>query len=113
MKKIYKALVVSGAIMPMIVFAQDLNALITKIQTFINRIIPFIIGLAGLVFFWGIFQFVINAGDEEKRKEGRTYIIYALIGIVVMVSFWGIINIAVNSLGLTESQNVTVPSIRF
>ena len=55
----------------------------TGIIGIINTVIvPVIFALAFLVFIWGVFQFVVNAGDETKRTEGRKFILWGLLGIV-------------------------------
>jgi len=62
----------------------------TLIDTYI---VPTIIGLALLVFLYGIFTYIRSSDDEGTRKEGRTYMIYGIIGIFVMVSVWGFVRI--------------------
>ena len=65
---------------------------------------PFVLGLAFLVFIWGVFKFfVLGGSDEEKQKEGKSLMIYAIIGFVVIISFYGIVNLVLGGLGLTNS----------
>lgn len=54
-----------------------------------------LIGLAVLVFFWGIIQYVISQGDSKKLEEGRKVMLYGIIGLAAMVSVWGIVNLLV------------------
>src|SRR4051812_19650124 len=69
--------------------------------TFIDKyIVPLIFALAFIVFLWGVFQyFILGGANDEKRKEGRMFILYAIIGFVIMVCIWGIINLLKDSLG--------------
>lgn len=114
MKKYYKYLIGSAAwLLPMLVLAagEQLKTLLGNINSAINLIIPFLLGLAGLVFIWGVFQFITSAGDEEKRKSGRDFIIYGLVGFVIMVGFWGLVNILINVFGLGAAPPTTLPTL--
>ena len=76
----------------------------TGIIGIINTVIvPVIFALAFLVFIWGVFQFVVNAGDETKRTEGRKFILWGLLGIVVLFSIWGFVNLLLSTLGIMPS----------
>lgn len=70
-------------------FASVINILIRTL----NLLIPLIIGLALLSFIYGLFLYIGQAGDESKRKEGLSYIVYGIIGFFVMVSVWSLIGI--------------------
>ncbi|MCH7883015.1 hypothetical protein IIA95_01200 [Patescibacteria group bacterium] len=110
MDKIYKILGSSVAFLfPMLVLAQvsDIKGLLSAFRNVLNQIIPILIGLAGVIFLWGVIQFIMGAADEEKRSKGRNLIIYGLIGLAVMLSFWGLVNILLGTFGPT---NVTTPS---
>ena len=87
-----------------------LYGLLAQAQDFINRLIPFIIGLTVLFFLWGIFSLVFSAKDSEKRAEARGYIIWGIIALAVMVSVWGLVNILRSTFSL--DQNIpTAPGI--
>ena len=69
-----------------------LDCIINKvILQIINPLIPVLIGIGLIVFFWGIIQFVLNADSEEKRTTGKQHMIWGIIGMFIMVSVWGII----------------------
>ena len=91
MKKLLAS--VSLVVLPVVALAQDASAggiigFLGVLQNIVNAIIPFIIGLAVLVFIYGIFNFVTSAGDEEARAGAKQLIIWGVIGIFVMVSVW-------------------------
>jgi len=86
--------------LPVLAFAQgqtNITSLLTRLSSIINIIIPFIVGLAVLVIIWGVFNFIIGAGDEEKRAQAKSYIIWGVIGVFIMLSIWGLVNVLVNS----------------
>lgn len=73
-------------------------------------LVPLIFAVAFIVFLWGVFQyFIFGAADEEKRKEGRNFIMYALIGFVLMFSIWGIVNLLYHSLGFDTGVRPDTP----
>jgi uncharacterized membrane protein YidH (DUF202 family) len=90
--------------LPGIAFAQaaaSLTGLITQIGAWVTLIIPILLGLAILVFFWGLVKFIFSAGDEAAKDTGKNLMIWGMIALFVMVAFWGIIGWVQTSLGLT------------
>ena len=108
-----KKLLATGALaavwlLPAISFADTFKDLVTKItDEILKPLIPLIIGLAVVVFLWGVLRFIMAAGDQKKREEGRNFIIWGLVGITVMISIWGLVKILTDSLDL----NNTIPTI--
>ncbi|MDD5318288.1 MAG: hypothetical protein PHF79_00490 [Candidatus Pacebacteria bacterium] len=74
------------------------NDAVQLVYTAINQLLPLIISLTLLVFIWGIFKFVLGGDSEEKRTEGRAFMIYGIIGLAVMVSVWGLVHILTSTL---------------
>jgi hypothetical protein len=66
---------------------------------------PLVLGMAFLVFIWGVFKFfVLGGADEEKQKEGKSLMIYAIAGFVIIVSFYGIVQLVQGGLGLDNTD---------
>lgn len=72
-----------------------LQLIIARITGLLDSVLPLLFILATIVFLWGVILYITAGGDEEKRKEGRNYIIYGLIGLFVMVAVWGIVNVLI------------------
>ncbi len=92
-------------ILPGLASAQSIGGifgLLDQANQLINKLIPFIITLALLVFLWGILKYVFST-DEEARGQAKNYMIYGIIGLFVMVSVWGLVNILVRSLSLDNN----------
>lgn len=79
----------------------QLYALVAMAQTIIERLVPLLIGVAVIAFFWYLVVF-ISKGDEsaDKRKLGLQGMGYSLIAIFIMVSIWGIMIFISNMLGV-------------
>ncbi len=100
--------------LPVLAFAQGRNiqSIFDLVLDLINRyIIPIIIGLAVVWFLWGVAQYVMAAGDEDKKKTGRDHMIYGIIALFVMVAVWGLVNVLGGTLNLTTTPP-PLPEIR-
>lgn len=81
-----------------------LDCIIDKvIDQIINPLIPVLIGIAMIVFFWGVIQYVLNAESEEKRSTGRQHMLWGIIGLFIMVSVWGIIYLLQDFFGVVPT----------
>ncbi len=84
----------------------DLSSLLQGIVTILNLIFPVLVSIAVFFIVVGIFRFVLNAGDEEARKSGRSFILWGVVGVFLMLSVWGLINIVLNTFGFAK-PNIT------
>ncbi len=74
-------------------------------------IIPLLVGLAVAAFIYGIIQYFLNPDNEEKKKAGKSYLLWGIISLFIMVSFWGIVNILKNTFTDGVSSEVRMPQI--
>ncbi len=88
----------------LIAFSRSLIGLIDVV------LVPLIFAAAFVAFIWGVYlYFFLGAGNEEKRKEGRTFVVYGLIGFVLMLSLWGIVRMLTTSFGLGGQNRPALP----
>lgn len=109
---------VIASISPSIAFAQ--SGILTMVNMFTNiimMIIPLLVSLAVLAFFWGIVKFISQAGDERSHEEGKNIMIWGMVALFVLVSFWGLVGWLQNVFGLrtgvtgvAPNTPVTIPS---
>jgi len=85
-------------------FNHFLNNIIIQI---INPLIVLISAAAFVVFLWGIFLFIKNAGDDTKRADAQRAILWGLIGLVIIFGVYGILNIALATFGLPPVAPIT------
>lgn len=114
MKKTLSILGVGAAFLPMVASAQGLGgieALAVSIGRVVGILIPIVFGIAVLVFFWGVAKYILSAGEEESKAEGRRLMIGGLIALFVIASVWGLVRWIQAQLNITNNANVTVPSI--
>ena len=95
--------------------AQNLVGLIRLAGDILNMLIPVLIALALVVFFWGLVKYIWGASGGDEKAEATKIMIAGLLSLFVMVSVWGIIRLAQNTLGVQGSQPIQpplVPTIR-
>ncbi|MEX2052537.1 MAG: hypothetical protein WD991_02500, partial [Candidatus Paceibacterota bacterium] len=69
-----------------------------------SSVIPFIFAVAILMFIWGAVKFfIINSEEEEKRAQGKQFMLWGIIALAVMLSVWGLVEILGGTFGLNTS----------
>ena len=94
MKKYINILIITLLLLPAIASAQlgGVKGLIQAVGGLINPLIAIVVGVALLVFFWGLVKFIFRVGGDEKAvADGKRIMIWGLITLFVMLSVWGII----------------------
>ena len=88
----------------------DLNGVLETIGGLINLATPIVVALALLYFFWGLAQYILNQGNEEKKKSGKEVMIWGILALFIMVSVWGIINVVRDTFDL-DDNSINVPGV--
>jgi len=101
--------------------AADTTTKITDAKSLLNfgsdilgkGVIPFLVALGVAAFVFGIIQYYLNPNNEEKRKSGKTFMLWGVIALFVIVSFWGIVGILQNTFNTsgTENNQIKIPKI--
>ncbi len=100
--------------LPLIASAQvpsnNLQGLIRWLGDTLNMLIPVLIALALVAFFWGLVKYIWGGGGEGA-SDGKGIMIAGLVGLFIMVSVWGIIKLAQNTLGVNNSNAPHYPQV--
>ncbi len=93
------ALISMTAALPLVAFAATatVGSILTRIQDTLNVIIPILMILATVVFLWGVIMYVLAAGDADKVKMAKAYILWGLIALFAMVAVWGLVKALVTT----------------
>ncbi|MEK7613766.1 MAG: hypothetical protein AAB439_02745 [Patescibacteria group bacterium] len=70
------------------------------VEFLIQPLINLLFALALVYFLWGLTMFILNAGDPEGQKKGKTALIWGIIGLFIMTSVLGILAVAQNTFGI-------------
>lgn len=74
-----------------------------------KSVVPFLIGLALILFLAGVVKFVSSGDNEEARQGGRNMMLFGIISLFVMVSVWGFVNILSQSFFGSDSEIQSLP----
>jgi len=61
--------------------------------TLMKAVVPLLVSLAVVGFVYGIIKYFLNPDNEEKRKEGKSFMFWGLVTLFVIVSIWGLVGI--------------------
>lgn len=81
------------------------------VSRWIEWIAGALMGAAVIVFFYGIVKYILSAGDETKRKEGKGFMVYGVIGLFVMTSVWGLVYLISALVGIRGGGGVDLPTL--
>lgn len=85
------------------VFTESASNAVTFIS---NALIPFIVGIAFLVFVWGVFRyFIVGGANKDDQEQARMLMIYGVLAFVLMIVFWGVVNLLAESTNLQGKSN--------
>lgn len=80
----------------------SLDSFIRNVNTtIVNPLITFLFALAVVFFLYGVFEFIMNQENEEKKTDGKNHIVWGIIGITIMMGVWTILNIILSTLNIT------------
>ena len=98
----------------------SVDGVIGKLDTLIiNPLIQLLFALAVVYFLYGVFEFIANQENEEKKTSGKMHMLWGVIGLTVMMGVFTIMNIILNTLnvngvnpeqGTVELPDYNVPS---
>jgi hypothetical protein len=94
MKNIKNIIIAFIGFFPVLTFAalDGVKGLLYDFSDILSLLEPIIIGLAFLYFFWGVSQFILHAGDQKLRDDGKRKMLWGVIALFVMLSIIGILH---------------------
>lgn len=103
--------------LPVFVHAQTFKSLVENvlINGILRPLVPLLVGLAVVVFIYGVIVFTFSEGGE-KKEEAKNYMFWGIIGLFVMVSIWGMVAVLQRTFGFQNNNtsqviNITLPTI--
>jgi len=83
----------------------SLNGFIRNVDSMIiDPLIKLLFALAIVYFLYGVFEFLSNQENEEKKTTGKQHMIWGIIGITIMMGVWTILGIVMNTMGIFKDQ---------
>lgn len=86
----------------------DIQTILGDVLTFLgNKVVPTLMALAALLFFWNAFRYFILGGhNEEAQGKARSLAIWGILTFVITVGIWGIVNILITALGVAGTTPI-------
>ena len=82
--------------------------IIDEILSIINTLIPIIISLAFIVFFWGLSKFILGSNNQADINKGKQYMLWGIIAIFIMLTFKTIISLVATDLGIGDGTTIPI-----
>lgn len=98
---------------PKIAYA-SLDSFITNVDNLIiNPLITLLFALAVVFFLYGIFEFLSNQENEEKKTKGKSHMLWGVVGITIMMGVWFLLGMIINTFNIEgvnpEEGTVSLP----
>jgi len=101
MKKL--AFIVGVLTLPVVSFAQQLDSLKTLVESIreiIDMVIPIMVSIALLGFFYGLVRYIF--GKEDDKAQAKKTMIWGVVALFVMVTVWGLVAFIGDSVGIAQ-----------
>ena len=94
----------------------NLDGFIINVNTFIiNPLIIFLFAWALAYFLFGVFEFIANGANDEKKTAGKSHMLWGVVGFTIMIGVWFIMGVVLDTLNIQgikpEEGEVTLPAI--
>ncbi|KKS57871.1 MAG: hypothetical protein UV23_C0021G0004 [Candidatus Nomurabacteria bacterium GW2011_GWF1_42_40] len=66
----------------------------------INPLILLLFALAVVYFLYGVFEFLLNQQNEEKKTTGKSHMLWGVVGITIMLGVWTILNMIISTFNI-------------
>jgi len=96
------------------VFGQNpslINFLISEVERVFTNLVPVLVGLALLVFIWGLVLFIFNSGREDGVEKGKRIMVWGVVALFTIISVWGIVYTIQDVFGVTTVLFQPAPQI--
>jgi len=80
----------------------SLNGFMANVDNMIiNPLIGLLFALAVVYFLYGVFEFIMNQENEEKKTNGKQHMLWGIVGITIMMGVFMIMNMLLTTFGIT------------
>lgn len=85
-----------------IAYASVDSFIINVNKLIINPLILLLFALALVYFLYGVFEFISNQQNEEKKTAGKKHMLWGIIGLTIMMGVWFIMHLILDTFNIKE-----------
>lgn len=79
---------------PVVAYGQTFRTISESISSFLlDMVVPLLLSLALLFFFWGLAQYIFQAGDQSAVEVGKQRMIWGIVGLFSISAVWGLVKL--------------------
>ena len=90
---------------------QGILAVLASILYILDAAIPVVVGLALVVFLFGVLKLLASAGNEDAQTDGRRFMVYGVVTLFVMISVWGLVGVISQFSGVEQGGSGKLPKL--
>ena len=84
-----------------VAYAGGVNTFIANMnEEIFNPLIALLFALALVYFLYGVFEFIANGNNDEKKTIGKSHMFWGVIGITIMMGVWFILGVILNTFNI-------------
>ncbi|MES3005291.1 MAG: hypothetical protein V4690_04305 [Patescibacteria group bacterium] len=80
------------------------KGIVMEVIEIINILIPILVSLAIVFFFWGMSKFILHSDSADGIKNGRNYMLWGLLALFVLFTFRVIIGLVSSDLEIGDKN---------
>jgi len=85
------------------------DSALSTLVSWVVALVPLLIGVALVVFMWGVIRYITAGADEEQKKAARGAMIWGVIALFVIVGVWGLVRLLAYTLNVGLGGSVPNP----
>ena len=96
-------------VLPVLTHAQTVTKFLTTIRGWLNLMVPMLITLGIIAFFWALAMYLFS--DGEDKAKGLNRMMMGILAVFVMASLGGLIGILQNTTGAGKAKTINPPCV--
>ncbi len=86
------------------------NTFVTTAGNYISTtIVPILVAIAVLIFFYNLIFFIFNSSNEKEREEFKKYSLNSILALFILLCVWGIVGIFTHT--FFNGKNPVIPQL--
>ena len=97
--------------LPFLANAVSIQSMLQTAGTILTSLVSFAIGLAVVLFLFGVLKYVTSGDDEGSRADARQLMLWGIVALFVMVSVTGLVGLLTSTTDIQSGGILPVPTL--